>query len=97
MLTGSIPSELALVPTLDTIELRANNFTGSIPIEIASKAGLKVLSIASNQMSGTIHTEFGAPISSFRNLTQDQSNKHRRSLSTSILEILDIRKSFIYL
>ena len=96
MLTGEIPSELALAPALDTIILRANELTGTIPIEIASKVGLKVLSVGSNQLSGTIHAELAAPSSRFRNLTQDQSNKHRRALSTAILETLAIRKSFIY-
>ena len=59
-LTGSIPTELAVLDRLDFLVLGVNALTGPIPPELASLALLEWLSLGSNQLSGPIPVELAA-------------------------------------
>ena len=53
-LTGTIPTELALLTGLEWLGLPRNQFTGSIPAELENLTNLRVLGLDGNQLTGQI-------------------------------------------
>jgi Leucine-rich repeat (LRR) protein len=53
-MTGTIPTELALLPYLQSLTLSSNLFTGSLPVEYGEMKHLLQLDIHTNQFTGTI-------------------------------------------
>mmetsp|Transcript_32834 Transcript_32834/g.46642 ORF Transcript_32834/g.46642 Transcript_32834/m.46642 type:complete len:765 (+) Transcript_32834:138-2432(+) len=53
-LNGTLPSELAAIPSIREIELFENNFTGAIPAEWFVFTGLTRFLVQHNQITGTI-------------------------------------------
>ena len=58
-LTGTIPSELSNLASLERLWLSENQLTGAIPAELSNLASLEWLSLSFNQLTGTIPTELG--------------------------------------
>jgi Leucine-rich repeat (LRR) protein len=57
LLTGSLPSELGNITSLDEMYLNNNGFTGSIPAEFANLSHLHILDIIENRLTGTVPGE----------------------------------------
>jgi Leucine-rich repeat (LRR) protein len=53
-MTGTIPTELALLPYLQSLTLSSNLFTGTLPLEYGEMKHLLQLDIHTNQFTGTI-------------------------------------------
>jgi Leucine-rich repeat (LRR) protein len=59
-LVGSFPSELALLTSLESLNIRnAGNLFGSIPTEFGKLTKIFKLDLGDNNLSGSIPTEFG--------------------------------------
>lgn len=58
-LTGTIPSEIALLENLSILDLTGNKLTGTIPLEIMSLENLTVLYLGENELKGSIPKEIG--------------------------------------
>ncbi len=58
-LTGTIPTEIAALTSLQTLNIRSNNLTGGIPAEIGSLTSLLYLYLYENSLGGPIPTEMG--------------------------------------
>ena len=58
-LSGPIPSELAGLSKLESLNLRSNALMGAIPPEFGDLASLRSLDLAVNRLSGPIPREFG--------------------------------------
>ncbi|PPD78458.1 hypothetical protein GOBAR_DD24618 [Gossypium barbadense] len=58
-LSGSIPTELWNLVSLQTLDLSLNLITGSIPPEIGRLRNLRTLILFANNLSGKIPTEIG--------------------------------------
>jgi len=56
-LSGTIPTELAMMTKLTSLDLRSNQIKGTIPTELATMMNLEYLSLNGNQLNGTIPTE----------------------------------------
>ncbi len=59
-LTGSLPSELGNINSLNGLWLRDNQLTGSIPSELGSLKILQYLYLNDNQLTGNIPPELGS-------------------------------------
>ena len=57
-LSGTIPSSLGDISSLQYILLASNDLNGTIPSELAQLGNLTILDLQSNSLSGTIPTEF---------------------------------------
>jgi uncharacterized delta-60 repeat protein/gliding motility-associated-like protein len=57
--TGSIPSELGNLPSLNFLSLAGNNLTGTIPSELGNLTALDLLDLSDNQLTGAIPVELG--------------------------------------
>ena len=57
-LSGTIPSSLGEIPTLEKLLLASNELAGTIPSELAQLENLTILELQLNSLSGTIPTEF---------------------------------------
>jgi len=55
--SGTIPTELGNLPTLDFLSTRQNDLTGTIPSEIANIKALSAFWADGNNLSGTIPQE----------------------------------------
>jgi Leucine-rich repeat (LRR) protein/outer membrane protein assembly factor BamD (BamD/ComL family) len=58
-LTGSIPSDLGNLTTLQELSLKENQLSGSIPAELSKLKELRFLDLARNLLTGTIPSELG--------------------------------------
>ena len=58
-LTGTIPSELSNLASLERLNLFNNELTGTIPSELGNLASLERLNLFDNQLTGTIPSELG--------------------------------------
>ena len=58
-LTGSIPSELGNLSSLDLLDLRNNQLTGPIPPELGNLSNLALLFLGGNQLAGTVPPVLG--------------------------------------
>ena len=58
-LTGSIPTELGNLGSLERLYLSYNQLTGSIPSELGNLGSLTFLSLTNNQLTGSIPSELG--------------------------------------
>ena len=58
-LSGPIPSELAGLSKLESLNLKSNALMGAIPPEFGDLASLRSLDLAVNRLSGPIPREFG--------------------------------------
>jgi hypothetical protein len=83
-LTGGIPSELAKLKKLRTINLNYNSLSGPIPDEIGSLTNLKYLGLIENQLSGLIPDDLG----NLTNLEQLYLHSNRFTGSPSSLSKL---------
>jgi Leucine-rich repeat (LRR) protein len=62
-MTGTMPTELALLPYLQSLDLSSNLFTGSLPLEYGEMKRLLDLVIHENLLTGTIpRSYYHAPI-----------------------------------
>ena len=68
-LTGTIPTELGLLSSLEDLNLEANQLSGTIPTEMGLLSNLKELTLSFNQLTGSV------PISlaSLSSLSKSQS------------------------
>jgi hypothetical protein len=57
-MTGTMPTELTLLPYLQSLTLSFNLFTGSLPLEYGEMKHLLQLAIHWNQFTGTIPRSF---------------------------------------
>ncbi|CAB9511153.1 receptor-like protein kinase [Seminavis robusta] len=57
-LNGPLPTELANIPALESINFEGNQLTGSIPVELFGNK-LSSLQFANNSLTGTVPTEVG--------------------------------------
>ncbi|GAB2283983.1 hypothetical protein Dimus_018464, partial [Dionaea muscipula] len=53
-LTGSIPSTLGLVQSLEAVRFDGNSLTGNVPLNITNITSLQVLILSNNQLGGPI-------------------------------------------
>ena len=58
-LSGSIPSELAQLEKLTTIDFLTNSLTGTVPEELFTYTDMTYLNLGYNDLEGTISTKFG--------------------------------------
>ena len=58
-LTGTIPSELGNLSSLEWLSLWDNELTGEIPLDLGNLTSLRSLSLRDNQLSGEIPSELG--------------------------------------
>ena len=58
-LSGSIPSELGDLTSLERLDLRWNELSGTIPSELGDLSSLEQLDLRGNELSGTIPSELG--------------------------------------
>ncbi|KAL7490391.1 hypothetical protein ACHAWT_000019, partial [Skeletonema menzelii] len=58
-LSGSIPTEIGLLKSLEYLYLYTHQLTGTIPSEIGLMENLTVLDLYNNQLNGTIPSEIG--------------------------------------
>lgn len=58
-MTGTIPSELGEIRTLEQIDLNFNLLEGSIPEELYNLSNLRQMDLNDNELTGTISTEIG--------------------------------------
>ncbi|MYD08112.1 MAG: S8 family serine peptidase, partial [Acidimicrobiaceae bacterium] len=58
-LTGTLPSELGNLASLEGLNLYNNDLTGSIPASLGNLAKLEELYLHNNQLTGTIPTQLG--------------------------------------
>ena len=58
-LTGTIPSELSNLSSLERLNLFNNQLTGTIPSELGNLASIERLNLFNNQLTGTIPSELG--------------------------------------
>ena len=58
-LTGTLPTELALMTGLQDLDLHGNSLEGSLPTELGLLAGLSQLQLWYNSLEGSIPTELG--------------------------------------
>jgi len=58
-ISGTIPSEIGLLPSLKFLFLYGNQISGTIPSEIGMMTSLTDLLLSDNQISGTIPSEIG--------------------------------------
>lgn len=56
---GTFPSEISLLPSLETLSVQENSLTGSIPTTIGTMKHLIYLSLNSNEFTGPIPEELG--------------------------------------
>ena len=66
-LTGTLPSEIASMPSMIFLNIPANKFTGTIPSSWDTESRLKHVSFATNQLTGTIPAGLSG-IESLKNL-----------------------------
>ncbi len=59
-LTGSIPSELGSLDSLQVLSLSANQLSGSIPSKLGNLTSLRELYLTNNQLTGSIPSELGS-------------------------------------
>ena len=59
-LEGEIPSEIAHLTELDSLDLMSNRLSGNIPPELGDLTKLNVLNISDNALSGSIPPELGS-------------------------------------
>ena len=58
-LTGTIPSELSNLASLEWLSLSFNQLTGTIPVELEKLASLRILVLHDNQLTGSVPVELG--------------------------------------
>ena len=63
-LVGYLPSELAVLSSLKSLNLRENQLFGTVPTELFSIPALEEIDLASNQLTGTLSADLGSSTSS---------------------------------
>lgn len=58
-LVGSFPPELALLSSLEMVDMSGNKVTGTLPTELAFLSSLRSFNVDNNALNGTIPTELG--------------------------------------
>ena len=58
-LSGSIPTSLGKLSTLERLSLNGNNLSGTIPSSLGNLRNLRILSLYENKLSGTIPRSLG--------------------------------------
>ena len=84
-LSGSIPSEIGSLPTVEWIVLDHNKLSGSIPIEIKNAESLQWLHLSSNRLTGTLPDMF--QILSMMKWLYVASNKLSGSIPDSLWDL----------
>lgn len=84
-LTGSIPSEIFSIETLEALGLSQNNLHGSISSEIGKATGLIILELGRNMLDGVLPSEIYNL--SRLELLNVRANDLRGSIPPSILEL----------
>lgn len=59
-ITGTLPSQLGNLASLQILEIRRNSLTGSIPASIGNLSDLWLLNLERNQLSGSIPSSLGS-------------------------------------
>ena len=59
LLGGTIPSEIHILTSLETLDLNNNFLTGTVPSEIGALSDLQAIYLQDNGLIGSIPTEFG--------------------------------------
>ncbi|CAB9512609.1 LRR receptor-like serine threonine-protein kinase [Seminavis robusta] len=86
MLTGQIPSELAILTTLQEIQADRCSLSGSLPTEFGHLTNVRILYVnRNNDLEGTIPTEFGL-MTSMNEMSLNQ-NKLSGSLPSELLQL----------
>eukprot|EP00656_Telonema_subtile_P024866 TRINITY_DN2701_c0_g1_i3.p1 TRINITY_DN2701_c0_g1~~TRINITY_DN2701_c0_g1_i3.p1 ORF type:complete len:144 (+),score=16.65 TRINITY_DN2701_c0_g1_i3:193-624(+) len=60
LLTGSIPSELLSLTSLQNLDLSTNSLSGSIPSQLSSLTSLQTLYFPKNSLSGSIPSQLSS-------------------------------------
>ncbi|CAB9507476.1 receptor-like protein kinase [Seminavis robusta] len=58
-LNGPLPTELVILPALESLSFRGNQLTGSIPLELFENNKLSFVSFFNNSLTGTVPTQVG--------------------------------------
>jgi len=89
-LSGSIPSELALLTDLISIEFARNDLSGEIPSTIWNMTQLQVINFGPNQLTGTISND----LANLNNLTSFilGSNYFSGSLPKEIRQLTSLKR-----
>ncbi|MCK7474172.1 MAG: hypothetical protein MZV49_12985 [Rhodopseudomonas palustris] len=58
-LTGTLPSELGDLPSLEILHLQSNTLSGAIPTEFGALIALEELQLNANQFTGSIPSQLG--------------------------------------
>ncbi len=92
-LTGSIPSELGSLASLQYLYLQDNELTGSIPSELGSLTSLQWLYLHNNQLTGSIPTQLGS-LASLQQLFL-RNNQLTGSIPTQLGSLTSLQRLYL--
>jgi hypothetical protein len=92
-LTGNIPTEIALLSSLEYLDLADNSLTGSLPEEIFSLVELQRLYVQGNQLQGTLSESFSnlGRLASFYGGNNQFTGPIPQGLGSPGLKLVDVR------
>ncbi len=93
-LSGTIPTELGDLTSLQTLSLYSNSLSGTIPTELGDLTSLQTLSLYSNSLSGTIPTELG-DLTSLQTLSL-YSNSLSGTIPTELGDLTSLQTLSLY-
>ncbi|KAB5563830.1 hypothetical protein DKX38_003884 [Salix brachista] len=93
-LTGSIPSTLGLVKTLEILRLDNNSFRGTVPSSISSHAGVSVMFLSNNDLHGPLPNLTGMNVLTYLDMSNNSFDdtefppwlSNLQSLTTLVME-----------
>ncbi|KAF9685111.1 hypothetical protein SADUNF_Sadunf03G0020300 [Salix dunnii] len=93
-MTGSIPSTLGLVKTLEVVRLDNNSFRGTVPSSISSLASVSVMFLSNNDLTGPLPNLTGMNVLTYLDMSNNSFDdtefppwiSNLQSLTTLVME-----------
>ncbi|KAJ6932541.1 hypothetical protein NC651_008086 [Populus alba x Populus x berolinensis] len=98
-LTGSIPSTLGLVKTLEVVRLDNNSFRGSVPSSINSLTSVSTMFLSNNDLTGPLPNLTGMPVLTYLDMSNNSFDDTEfppwlstlQSLTTLVMETTQLQ------